>query len=314
MRKILIALVALILGAGTVVVAQDRSDRRELRERERRLRRELREVERELGKVGDWNSSVTILTNRARLGVVVQTRADEDVDSLGALITSVTEGGPADEAGLRAGDIITRVDGEPLVDSKSRHSDFESAPGLKLIDIARDLEDGDTVEVEYLRGNLKRNTKVVAREMGAFGMLAPEILPTPAPLRILPLREGRGGNPMAYTLNVFLSGGWLDLELVSLNPGLGKYFGTKEGLLVVSAPEDSELGLESGDVILSIDGRKPKDVNHVYRILQSYDEGEEVAFDIMRDKKRTTVTGRIPERERGGEYFFDYRRRPGHDR
>jgi hypothetical protein len=40
------------------------------------------------------------------------------------------------------------------------------------------------------------------------------------------------------------------LELAPINPELGQYFGTDEGVLIISAPKDAELGLKGGDVVL----------------------------------------------------------------
>jgi S1-C subfamily serine protease len=67
-------------------------------------------------------------------------------------------------------------------------------------------------------------------------------------------------------------------------------------VLVISVPEESELGLKAGDVILDIDGRAVRDPSHAMRILRSYDPDEEVSFRIMRMKRETTVTGKISER------------------
>jgi S1-C subfamily serine protease len=87
------------------------------------------------------------------------------------------------------------------------------------------------------------------------------------------------------------------VELVTLDEDLGAYFGTSEGLLVVRAPGDSDLGLRSGDVILSIDGRAPTSPSHALRILRSYDQGESVSMQIMRNKSRTTVDFMVPEND-----------------
>jgi len=94
----------------------------------------------------------------------------------------------------------------------------------------------------------------------------------------------------------FFGSPWGDLEVVSLNPDLGEYFGTKEGVLVVKAPADSSLPLKGGDVILSIGGRRPTSPSHAMRILRSYEPGETVALDIMRKQKRVTVSWKVPER------------------
>ena len=85
------------------------------------------------------------------------------------------------------------------------------------------------------------------------------------------------------------------MELVKLTDRLGSYFGTDDGLLVVRAPEDDELQLEDGDVIINIDGRSPTSVSHAMRILGSYESGEELKIEIMRDKRKRKITLEVPD-------------------
>jgi len=71
----------------------------------------------ELGKLGDGNF-VFALGNR-RIGVSTQTLSKQlaeyfGVRDGGVLITSVTENSPAAKAGLKAGDVITAIDGEKV--------------------------------------------------------------------------------------------------------------------------------------------------------------------------------------------------------
>jgi len=87
---------------------------------------------------------------------------------------------------------------------------------------------------------------------------------------------------------------WGGIELVRLNPDLGDYFGTREGVLVVSAPEDSSLALKGGDVIVSIGGRKPTSPMQAMRILRSYDPGESVTLDVLRKQKHVNVAWKVP--------------------
>src|SRR4051812_1741966 len=56
-----------------------------------------------------------VFNRRARLGVNVNVRAQPN-DSIGATVNAVTPGGPAAKAGLRAGDIITKLDGKSVLD------------------------------------------------------------------------------------------------------------------------------------------------------------------------------------------------------
>jgi PDZ domain-containing secreted protein len=66
-------------------------------------------------------------------------------------------------------------------------------------------------------------------------------------------------------------------------------------LLVVRAPEDETLKLEDGDVIQSIDGREPNSVSHAMRILGSYQSGEELELQIMRDKRKQKLKIEMPD-------------------
>jgi S1-C subfamily serine protease len=93
---------------------------------------------------------------------------------------------------------------------------------------------------------------------------------------------------------MIIRGPMADMELARLTPGLGRYFGTDSGVLVVHAPPHGALGLQDGDVILAIAGRKPIDSSHVIRILASYDPGEKIAMEVMRAHRRISITTRMP--------------------
>ena len=82
------------------------------------------------------------------MGISVDTR----FTGTGALISSdgagVTPAGPADKAGLKAGDIITRLDGIEINNSD------------ELIVAIRSKSAGDKVKVKYTRNNISRDTTV----------------------------------------------------------------------------------------------------------------------------------------------------------
>src|SRR5262245_26535623 len=106
--------------------------------------------------------------NRGRIGVIVDTRANATGDKIGARIEGVTPGGPAEKAGIKVGDVITRFNGTALGGATAQEEQ-DSGPGMKLIDLARELDPGDTVQVEYRRGNESRKATMVAEDLGGGG-------------------------------------------------------------------------------------------------------------------------------------------------
>ena len=99
------------------------------------------------------------------------------------------------------------------------------------------------------------------------------------------------------------------MELVTLTPKLGRYFGTDKGVLVVRPPRSGDLKLEDGDVIVDIDGRKPENGGHALRILRSYQPGEKVTLNVLRDRKPVKLAVAVPARAANepdeGAFFFD---------
>src|SRR3989440_2836536 len=227
--------------------------------------------------------------HNGRIGVVVDPKPDSQTDKIGAKLEAVTPGGPAGKAGLKVGDIITKFNGTSLAGAKAE-DDEESGPGAKLVELAHALEPGDTVQIEYRRGGDTKKVALVAEDLGgSFQMEMPDI-PMPN-FHVAPGMPGMEGWALSF------GSPWGDLELVNLNPDLGEYFGTKEGVLVVKAPSDSALPVRSGDVVLSVGGRKPSSPSHAMRIFHSYEPGETVSIDLMRKQKRMTVTWKVPTRE-----------------
>lgn len=225
----------------------------------------------------------------------------------GVVISGVTPGGAAFEAGLRAGDTISAINKESMSASSS------AAANERLLAFMAAVEEGDTLDIEYLRDGKVATVEVApsvhAERHFSFatpGRHAPFAPSAPgAPMAPMP-QLAPGAAPMVR--NVFRwhgAAGWRDMEMTPLSADLGRYFGTDKGLLVVRAPVDGPLQLKDGDVIQSIDGREPSSISHAMRILASYQPGETLKLEIMRDKRRKTLDVTLPEdRQSQNEFEF----------
>lgn len=279
-----------------VIVKREEYGQR-LREAEERMEaaaREIAEITRQrLPNIAQIERRIEFV-NKPRLGVTISSNDNKDAVE-GVVIDGVTPGSAADDAGLRAGDIITAVNGN----SMSAESSMKA--NELLLKFMQKVDEGDKLRVDYRRNNNSLSVEVEPRviESHAFTWVqdGDEIhVPNAPNIAVLP------DHGQQFRMNFsfpFAGSVWGSLELVALNEGLGRYFGTDSGLLVVSAPKADGFEIQDGDVIQTIDSREPTDVRHAMRILSSYASGEKVKLGIMRDKKKRTLEVEIPSDHRG---------------
>lgn len=276
-----------LLLAGTAEAAQDKAEvsRSELQQKLEAAQKRLDVAAREVADLSMSLSDDVVPPHvmhfrgpnpqRAVLGMNIGTvRNDRRED--GVEVLSVSPGGGAAEAGLKAGDVVTELNGKSL-----KQSD-EGSPRRQLLEAMREVEPGEKVTVRYLRDGKTATATIVARE--------------PAP-RTFDFRLPEPGRMAALPRFAFMraDGVFGAAELVALTPKLGQYFGSEKGLLVVRAPIDARLKLEEGDVIVDIDGRVPSSPSHALQILSSYQAGEKLKLNVLRMKKRITFDITIPD-------------------
>lgn len=222
-----------------------------------------------------------VMTLAGPTRVLVGIQLDDSSGNAGARVREVSPGGPAEEAGVRGGDLIVAVNGTNV---RGRE------PAARVVQLLRDVKPGDKVDLKVSRDGKIRDLTVTARPDGDdffFARQFPDMPPMPDLPRVKAFTAW-GGGPM------IIGGPMADMELARLTPGLGRYFGAETGVLVVRAPSDGALGLQDGDVILSIGGRKPIDGSHVIRILGSYDPGEKLTLEVLRLHRKITVATTVP--------------------
>ena len=207
----------------------------------------------------------------------------------GAKVVDVSPGGPAEQAGIRAGDVIVLVNGKDV--KGETPSGDASRQAMRLLG---SVEPGSKVKVRVMRDGKPKDFDVVARPVANAFV---NIDPPPGP-------DGDGSRgsfgPFSYNFNFDRNDALAGLEVTALTPQLGHYFGTDKGVLVVRAPKSDVYKLQDGDIIVSIDGREPTSGSHITRILSSYQPGEKLTLRVMRDRKAQDIVVTTPERKGGG--------------
>lgn len=199
--------------------------------------------------------------SHARLGVMVQEVNQTLADSFGldrpegALVSGVEPGGPADQAGLKAGDVIRQANGQPIIAS----GDLPAAIGL--------AKPGDLVTLEVWRQG--RSETVPARLGDA---IEPKALVAKADAGV-----GRGR---------------LGLALRPLQPQEKRQTGLSGGLLVEDVAGAAErAGLEPGDVLMAVNGTPVQSVEQVRAAVAK--ASKSVALLIQRDGDTIFVPVRL---------------------
>jgi S1-C subfamily serine protease len=246
---------------------------------------------------------------RPIIGVSVDP-APRDTDRYGAYIQAVTPGGPADKAGLRSGDIITKVAGKAIGTSeRQRDGVSQSLVSIKLIEAVGALEAGKAARFEYRRDNDNRSVMItptedrsvlIARRMeelpvDRFSTIVERIADG---VPVAPNAPRPGGRMTLTTPGMsaftFTTGALARIEMAPVNEKLGAYFGVTSGVLVVNVPADGNMGLQPGDVVTAVDGRRVETPNEFLRVLRTYDAERSFALQVTRQKRQETITTKLP--------------------
>jgi serine protease Do len=219
----------------------------------------------------DWDDhGVSLFTedeNRAMLGVVT-----EENDK-GAEIKSVTAKSGAEKAGLKKGDVITKIGDKKIVETEDVTKAIRAnKPGAKVqITFLRDgKEQNATAELGKWQG-IKMNAVTMPRmDPGQWQMSPPE------PLRAY----GFGGRPR------------LGMSIQDTDDG--------KGVKVLDVDDDAnaaKAGIKKGDIITAIDDKDVNSADEITKIVRG-DVKDKTSwkFKVLRDGKSQNIEVRVPRR------------------
>lgn len=230
------------------------------------------------------------------LGVYLEDISSERARSLnlreerGALVMKVSEGSPAEKAGLKENDVIVSFNGRPI----------ESVRELQRV--LSETPEGRTVQLEVVReGSRQKLSATLSRRTSRSSLLDQERMRE----RMNRLRKGVpdiGAFDFKGTMRFGVyRGSSLGITVETMEDQLAEHFGVKDGkgLLVTEVRENSpaaKAGLKAGDVITAVDNEKSADLIRLLSAANRKQDGQ-VTLSILRNRAEQTITVTFEKRE-----------------
>ena len=206
--------------------------------------------------------------SRGRIGVVIQEVTKELAESFGlskaqgAAVNAVEKGGPAEKAGVEAGDVILTFDGKPVTNSGD------------LPRIVGSTKPGSKISMQVWRKGNTRDLTVVVGEIPEEKSLA---------------RSGKGKKQTEQAANR------LGLVVSELNNEQKRELKINGGLLVEDIRNNaSRADLRPGDIILALIARgentEIRNVDQFNKLLAQFDKSANITLLVKRGELQTFVT------------------------
>jgi serine protease Do len=204
---------------------------------------------------------------RGRIGVVIQPLTKELADSFGlqkpqgALVSSVEKGGPAEKAGVEAGDVILRFDGKVVNSSED------------LPRIVGSTKPGNRVTMQVWRSKASRDVQVTVAELQEDRTA----------------QQKRGAKPQPATPGV------QGMSVVDLTDAQRKELKVESGGVFVNDAQGAaaRAGIRKGDVILAVNNQDVKSVEHLRELMSGVEKGRIVALLIRRGGNSLYIPFRV---------------------
>lgn len=217
---------------------------------------------------------------RGYMGIYMQTltsdvRAGLDLKGVdeGVLVSDVEDDSPADEAGLKDGDVIVTFNGAAV------------ATPDELRAKVRDAGAGSKATVEYVRDGKKQAVELTLGERPGVEYGFHRMMQTPEIAHAFAMIGGPRLGIQAH-----------DIE----SDDMASYFGVKpgEGVLVLGVDEDSpagKAGVKPGDVVQKIGDESVASVDDIRDACRGLDEGDEFTIAVRRHGKTQSLKATMDE-------------------
>ena len=243
--------------------------------------------------------------NSATMGFMANIKDD------GWHVISVIAGSGADEAGIRAGDVITKM-GD--IDLTHKIEDVQEIIKLTQWQV------GEIVDLEFIRDDQVQTVAVEARKNDSSdvvmsGTKGSKVLMLKSNdlddlSKTISVMVSDNDNDFNFNeddinmifpenlsdLKVYIAQGESTSDLLgknhqfsTLSDGLSSYFKTKGGVLVLGIDQNNAFALEEGDVIKQVTGTQVKSPKDVIKALLKAESQQDIEMKIVRHKRNKTL-------------------------
>jgi serine protease Do len=213
------------------------------------------------------------MQNKAFLGVLTQENAS------GALVNDLVAGSPAAKAGVKVGDIITKI------------NDIKITGPTDLFETIGKFKPAETITISIIRGEKKEkltatlDANKVNEEMNTFNFRAPK-----------KMQRGQDFNfsipnmpQMDGIMRQFDKKPKLGISIEDLENGKGVRI-TK----IMEGSPAAKAGLLVKDIIVKMDEKMVEEVNDIkWEVLQP---GDTIHFEILRNSEKKTIQVKLPKK------------------
>ena len=209
----------------------------------------------------------------------------------GVEVSSVTEGGPADKAGIKQGDVVLEYNGQPVEGMTQFQRLVHETPA------------GRQVKVEVWRNGAALTLTATVETRKGFSLESPEM-----DINIFgnPPTFDMGSMPAVHPFDMsnfvnIMPSRRLGIEGEGLGeePQFAEFLGVKEGVLVKSVVKNSaaeKAGIKAGDVITRIGDTKVNNSHDITGTLRANHQNQTFTVTVVRNKKEMQVTVTIEDR------------------
>jgi S1-C subfamily serine protease len=197
-------------------------------------------------------------------------------EAYGVEIMSVASDSPAEQGGIRKGDVIVSYAGQRVEGQE------------QLVRLVRETPIGRKVDLAVFRGGseVKLAVEIGERKISQKMMFNCGDEPCEIHIPDIKIRPFEIDIPRPRMVT---QSRMLGAELESIDGQLAEHFGVKEGVLVRSVETDSpasRAGLKAGDVIVEVAGKTVRDTGQIREFVRDTGSEKTVSIGVFRNRSR----------------------------